>query len=116
MKKTLATVGVIATFIAGGVMYENGTVTTDFRGLGKYENEYQFARLDENNVVIEVIASTEEDISSGKHGDPATFARASHETMGKKNPYFAGIGYTYNPLTTRFTPPEGMFTDNATST
>ena len=120
MKETLATIGVIVTLVTGGAVYERTTITTDFRGVGKYENEYQFARLNKDNVVIEVVASTEEDIYSGKHGDPATFARASHETVGKKNPFFAGIGYTYNPLTTRFTPPQWIVEElergNATST
>ena len=73
--------------------------------------EYQYARLDKNNIVIEVIAMTQDELDSGKYGSSKSLVLASHETLGQKNLQFAGIGYSYDRTTGVFTPPKTKETE-----
>jgi hypothetical protein len=73
-----------------------------------------FARIDENNIVIEVLVIDQESVDTGLFGDPKSFIQTSYNTYAgehklggtplRKN--FAGIGYTYNPIKDAFIPPK----------
>ena len=68
-----------------------------------------FARIDENNIVVQVIVSTASDIAAGAWGDPGMWKhipyferRGSYGSPGT----FADIGYEYLPEHDRFKPPQ----------
>lgn len=73
-----------------------------------------FAKIDNNNIVTEVLVIEQEQVNTGLWGDPASFVQTSYNTRGgiyytpntntpdpdqtkqlRKN--YAGIGYTYLP-------------------
>lgn len=62
-----------------------------------------FAKLNDNNVVVQVIVADQETINSGALGDPSYFIKTSynHRIRGK----FAGKGDVYDPATDTFEPP-----------
>ena len=72
-----------------------------------------FAQLDENNNVVNVIVADTHKLNAGTFGDPATFVQTSYNTRAgehsrgrvplRKN--YAGIGYTYDPVRDAFIPP-----------
>lgn len=78
-----------------------------------------FARINENNVVIEVIVAEQDFIDSGAVGDPAAWIQTSHNTRngvhygpdgepdgGVALRYtYAGIGYTYDAVNDVFVAP-----------
>jgi hypothetical protein len=86
----------------------------------------QFAQIDENNIVQQVLVIDQAEIDTGNWGNPATFVQTSYNTRGgiyytpntntpdpdqskalHKN--FAGIGYTWlsnGPQGGGFTPPK----------
>lgn len=41
-----------------------------------------FAKIDENNIVTEVIVAEQSDIDSGRHGDPTMWIQTSYNTRG----------------------------------
>lgn len=74
-----------------------------------------FARIDENNIVIDVITAEQDVIASGAVGDPNRWIQTSrntkegvHLSIGgtplRKN--YAGIGYTYDAERDAFIPPK----------
>lgn len=80
-----------------------------------------FAKIDENNVVVDIIKASQEFIDSGKVGDPSMWLQASYNTRGgvhyqrdtgtasgfaglRKN--YPGVGYTYDPIRDAFIPPK----------
>jgi hypothetical protein len=70
-----------------------------------------FAKIDENNIVTQVLVIDQETINTGHFGDPSLFVQTSYNTKGgvhygpdgqpdggvalRKN--YAGIGYVYDP-------------------
>jgi len=68
-----------------------------------------YARIDENNIVVQVIPSTHADIAAGAWGDPALWKhvpdfreRGSYAEAGT----FADIGYIYLPEHNKFRSPQ----------
>jgi hypothetical protein len=70
-----------------------------------------FAKINENNIVTQVLVIDQETINTGHFGDPSLFVQTSYNTKGgvhygpdgqpdggvalRKN--YAGIGYVYDP-------------------
>jgi hypothetical protein len=79
-----------------------------------------FAKIDENNIVTQVLVIDQETINTGHFGDPNSFVQTSYNTRGgvhygqdgqpdngvalRKN--YAGIGYTYDPQRDAFYAPQ----------
>ena len=79
-----------------------------------------FAKIDENNIVTQVLVIDQETINTGHFGDPSTFVQTSYNTRGgihygqdgqpdngvalRKN--YAGIGYIYDPDRDAFYSPQ----------
>ena len=79
-----------------------------------------FARVDENGIVINVIAITQEVLNTGLWGPPEEWVQTSYNTRGgvhygpdgnpdggvalRKN--YAGLGYTYDSVRDAFIPPQ----------
>lgn len=69
-----------------------------------------FARINENNIVVEVLVIEQDVIDTGLFGDPNSFVQTSYNTIAgvhtlggtplRKN--FAGIGYIYDPVRDAF--------------
>lgn len=76
-----------------------------------------FARIDENNIVQEVIVAEQDFINSGAVGDPIRWIQTSYNTRGgdhilggvpfRKN--YAGVGYSYDSGRDAFIPPRPEF-------
>lgn len=79
-----------------------------------------FAEIDENNIVIRVIAISQENVDTGKWGNPETWVQTSYNTFGGKH-YdqervedsgialrynYAGTGYTYDSTRDAFIAPK----------
>lgn len=79
-----------------------------------------FARIDENNIVTQVLVIDQETINTGLFGDPNSFIQTSYNTKGgvhygpdgnpdggvalRKN--YAGVGFTYDKERDAFIPPK----------
>ena len=80
-----------------------------------------FAEIDENNIVLNVRAISQENINTGKWGNPDNWVQTSYNTRGgvhyapnsnepdggvalRKN--YAGKGYTYDPTRDAFIAPK----------
>lgn len=82
-----------------------------------------WAKVDENNIVVQVIVAEKDVIDSGLFGDPSTFIQTSYNTYGgihyipnsrtpsedqskalRKN--YAGIGFIYDPNLDAFYEPQ----------
>lgn len=73
-----------------------------------------YAYIDDQNIVTQVIVADQEFIDSGAVGDPARWVQTSYNTRGgqhanggtplRKN--YAGIGYTYDRARDAFIPPK----------
>jgi hypothetical protein len=73
-----------------------------------------FAKIDENNTVIQVIVIEQDVVDTGLFGDPNSWIQTSYNTSGgvhklggtplRKN--YAGIGYTYDNTRDAFIPPK----------
>ncbi len=63
-----------------------------------------FAKIDNNNIVTEVIVSEKDFINSGKVGDEFLWVQTSYNDNFRKN--FAGIGYAYDSTRNAFIPPQ----------
>lgn len=61
-----------------------------------------FARV-ENGIVTAVIVAEQNFIDSGAVGDPAQWFETSY--TGSIRGVYAGIGFTYDPVSDQFTPP-----------
>ena len=64
-----------------------------------------YAKIDENNTVVQVIVAEQDVIDSGLFGDPASWIQTSYNTQGGKHllggtplrKNYAGIGLTTFP-------------------
>ena len=73
-----------------------------------------FAKIDENNIVVQVIVAEQDFIDSGAVGDSSSWIQTSYNTKGgvhilggtplRKN--YAGLGYTYDSVRDAFIPPK----------
>ena len=63
-----------------------------------------FAKIDNNNIVTEVIVAEQDFINSGVVGDSFLWIQTSYNKNFRKN--FAGIGYTYDKTRDAFIPPK----------
>lgn len=74
-----------------------------------------FAKIDQNNIVVDVIVAEQNIINSGALGDPSKWIQTSRNTREgvhlvvggtplRKN--YAGIGYTYDAERDAFIPPK----------
>jgi hypothetical protein len=76
-----------------------------------------FAQIDENNVVVRVLAIEQDVINTGLFGEPSSFIQTSYNTFAgqhrlggiplRKN--YAGIGYTYDRIRDAFISPKPEF-------
>lgn len=72
-----------------------------------------YARIDQNNIVQEVIVAEQSEINTGAFGDPSRWIQTSYNTRGgqhllggtplRKN--YAGIGFLYDPERDAFIEP-----------
>ena len=73
-----------------------------------------FAKLDQHNIVIQVLVIEQDTVDTGLFGEPSSFVQTSYNTLGgvhlqdgtplRKN--YAGIGYTYDLTRDAFIPPQ----------
>lgn len=63
-----------------------------------------FAKINNENIVIEVIVAEQEFIDSGVVGDKNFWIQTSYNHNIRKN--YAGIGYTYDIIRDVFIPPQ----------
>lgn len=73
-----------------------------------------FAKIDENNIVTEVLVIEQDMIDTGLFGDPSSFIQTSYNTIGgehvlggtplRKN--YAAVGYTYDSVRDAFYSPQ----------
>ena len=63
-----------------------------------------FAKINENNIVTEVIVAEKNFINSGKVGDEFLWVQTSYNNNFRKN--FAGKGYTYDSTRDAFIAPK----------
>jgi hypothetical protein len=63
-----------------------------------------FARIDENNNVIDVIVADQSFVNSGAVGDWSEWKECSRDGSIRKN--MPGVGYTYDPARDAFIPPK----------
>ena len=63
-----------------------------------------FAKLDSNNIVIEVIVAEKDFINSGVVGDEFLWVQASYN--GKFRGNYAGVGYTWDKVNEVFIAPK----------
>ena len=63
-----------------------------------------FAKIDNNNVVTQVIVAEQDFINSGAVGDSFLWVQTSYNNNFRKN--FAGIGYAYDSTRNAFIPPQ----------
>jgi hypothetical protein len=61
-----------------------------------------FAQLDDNSRVLAVHAVTQEFIDANPDRYPGTWVETFQDVEGKT---YAGVGFTYDPLTQNFTAP-----------
>jgi len=72
-----------------------------------------FAKLNEDNIVTQVIVAEQEFIDSGAVGDPSKWIQTSYNTKGGQHPEgrplrknYAGVGCYYDPTRDAFIPPK----------
>ena len=63
-----------------------------------------FAKLDNNNIVTQVIVAEQDFINSGAVGDSFRWVQTSYNNNFRKN--YAGVGYTYDRVRDAFIPPK----------
>ncbi len=63
-----------------------------------------YAQVDENNIVVNVIVTTHQFIRSGELGDPKSWIECS--ITGNIRGRYPGIGYFYDPVSDQFYPPK----------
>jgi hypothetical protein len=63
-----------------------------------------FAKLDNNNIVTEVIVAEQDFINSGSVGDSFRWVQTSYNFNFRKN--YAGVGYIYDRVRDAFIPPK----------
>ncbi|SVA11913.1 uncharacterized protein METZ01_LOCUS64767 [marine metagenome] len=73
-----------------------------------------FAKIDENNVVVQVLVVEQDFINTGRLGDPADWIQTSYNTYHGEHVLggtplrqnYAGVGYTYDAERDAFLPPK----------
>ena len=72
-----------------------------------------FAKINEQNIVEQVIVAEQDVIDSGLFGNPTSWVQTSYNTHGGQHPEgrplrknYAGIGYTYDAERDAFIPPK----------
>ena len=63
-----------------------------------------FAKLDNNNIVTQVIVAEQDFINSGHVGDSFRWVQTSYNDNFRKN--YAGVGCTYDRIRDAFIPPK----------
>jgi hypothetical protein len=63
-----------------------------------------FAKLDNNNIVTQVIVAEQDFINTGAVGDSFRWFQTSYNNNFRKN--YAGVGYTYDRVRDAFIPPK----------
>ena len=63
-----------------------------------------FAKLDNNNIVTQVIVAEQDFIHSGMVGDSFRWVQTSYNNNFRKN--YAGVGYAYDRIRDAFIPPK----------
>jgi hypothetical protein len=73
-----------------------------------------YAKINDKNIVVEVLVIEQDQIDTGRWGDPSKWIQTSYNTRGgvhllggtplRKN--FAGIGYKYDSVLDAFIPPQ----------
>ena len=63
-----------------------------------------FAKLDNNNIVTQVIVAEQDFINSGMVGDSFRWVQTSYNNNFRKN--YAGVGCTYDRIRDAFIPPK----------
>ena len=63
-----------------------------------------FAKLDNNNIVTQVIVAEQDFINSGHVGDSFRWVQTSYNDNFRKN--YAGVGYIYDRVRDAFIPPK----------
>ena len=63
-----------------------------------------FAKINENNIVTEVIVAEQDVINSGIVGDSFQWVQTSYNSNFRKN--YAGIGFTYDAVRNAFIAPQ----------
>lgn len=63
-----------------------------------------FAKIDNNNIVTEVIVSEQNFINSGHVGDSFSWVQCSYNSNFRGN--YPAVGYTYDRTTDKFIPPQ----------
>ena len=63
-----------------------------------------FAKLDNNNIVTEVIVAEQDFINSGSVGDSFRWVQTSYNFNFRK--HYAGVGYIYDRVRDAFIPPK----------
>jgi len=74
----------------------------------------QYAQIDQDNVVVQVVVAESETIRAGVFGNPNSWFKIGPDTLSKDvgcpgNPayrYYAGIGYRYSKQLDKFLPPD----------
>jgi hypothetical protein len=72
-----------------------------------------FAKIDNNNIVTQVIVAEQNFINSGMLGNPSKWIQTSYNTYAGQHPEgrplrknYAGIGFTYDNVRDAFIPPK----------
>ena len=63
-----------------------------------------FAKIDNNNIVTQVIVAEKDFINSGAVGDEFLWIQTSYNNSFRKN--YAGVGFTYDKAKDAFIPPK----------
>lgn len=83
-----------------------------------------FAKINNDNIVEQVIVAEQEFINTGILGDPSTWIQTSYNTWAGEHPEgrplrknYAGVGFAYDPVRDAFIPPkpEGSWVLNETT-
>jgi hypothetical protein len=73
-----------------------------------------FAKINQSNIVVEVLVIEQDVIDTGLFGDPKQWIQTSYNTTGGKHllggtplrKNYAGVGYSYDPVRDAFIPPK----------
>lgn len=92
-------------FFIGSVAFAAGVgvVPDAITAIKLSQEESIYAELDANDVVVRVLVISEENLKTGKWGDPKSFVRTSNKNSIRG--VYAGIGYTYNRTKDEFISP-----------
>lgn len=102
MKKVLVTIGIAVIGMLGWFFYEKPQPPF---GADPTSNELTyFAEIDNDGVVLRVIVISQENIDTGRWGDPDSWVQTSKDGNIRKN--YAGKGHIYDKQRDAFIAPE----------